>query len=196
MTVDNGGAPCVKDGLLSLAICKPMIRSKAERGDLIFGFAANSLDRHNPLIYIARVTEKPKVGKYYRKRRFAHRPDCIYHEVHGRAERKAKAKYHTDSDQRKRDVGLHFENAHVLLSQDFRYFGKKGTDEYKDAHPEIAGLIQTLKRGHRVNLPQSVRRALVELRKQVWRIPHMKIGSPTDSDKTNLCNEDSPSARC
>lgn len=58
LTVDNDGAPCVVDGLLSLAICKPMIRRTAFPGDLIFGFAANSLHADNRLIYIARVTEK------------------------------------------------------------------------------------------------------------------------------------------
>jgi Nucleotide modification associated domain 2 len=41
LTADNGGAPCVRHGLLSLAICKPMIRKTAEEGDLTFGFAAN-----------------------------------------------------------------------------------------------------------------------------------------------------------
>jgi hypothetical protein len=58
LIVDNGGAPCIRGGLLSLAICKPMIRSTAEPGDLIFGFAAGSLDRNNRLIYIARITSK------------------------------------------------------------------------------------------------------------------------------------------
>jgi hypothetical protein len=29
LTADNGGAPCVRYGLLSLAICKPMIRKTA-----------------------------------------------------------------------------------------------------------------------------------------------------------------------
>jgi Nucleotide modification associated domain 2 len=37
LTADNGGAPCVRYGLLSLAICKPMIRKTAKEGDLIFG---------------------------------------------------------------------------------------------------------------------------------------------------------------
>jgi len=32
LTTDDGGAPCVQDGLLSLAICKPMIRGTAEVG--------------------------------------------------------------------------------------------------------------------------------------------------------------------
>jgi hypothetical protein len=32
---DTNGAPCVDNGLLTLAICKPMIRSVAKRGDWI-----------------------------------------------------------------------------------------------------------------------------------------------------------------
>lgn len=71
LTADNGGAPCVQEGLLSLAICKPMIRSTAECCDLIFGFAANSLAPNNRLIYIARVTDKNRNGAYYKD--FAHR---------------------------------------------------------------------------------------------------------------------------
>jgi hypothetical protein len=58
LTTDDGGAPCI-DGadLLSLAICKPFIRTTARKGDLIFGFAGKRLDRDNRLIYIARVTD-------------------------------------------------------------------------------------------------------------------------------------------
>jgi hypothetical protein len=42
MVADNGGAPCVSNGLLSLAICKPMIRKMAESGSLIFGFGGKN----------------------------------------------------------------------------------------------------------------------------------------------------------
>jgi hypothetical protein len=55
LTVDNGGAPCVQDGLLSLAICKPMIRSTARINDWLFGFAGKSLHPDQRLIFIARV---------------------------------------------------------------------------------------------------------------------------------------------
>ena len=41
MVADNGGAPCVWRGLLSLAICKPEIRKGAQNGDLIFGFGGS-----------------------------------------------------------------------------------------------------------------------------------------------------------
>ena len=42
MVADNGGAPCVAAGLLSLAICKPMIRKSAAKGSLIFGFGGKA----------------------------------------------------------------------------------------------------------------------------------------------------------
>jgi hypothetical protein len=56
--VDNEGAPCVQDGLLSLAICKPGIRSTAKEGDIVFGFAADSLHEDNRFLYVARITKK------------------------------------------------------------------------------------------------------------------------------------------
>jgi Nucleotide modification associated domain 2 len=43
MTTDNGGAPCIVDGVLTLAICKPGIRSTAEKGDWLFGFGGQDL---------------------------------------------------------------------------------------------------------------------------------------------------------
>ena len=37
----------------------------AEPGDVIFGFAANLLDRDNPLIYVGIVTAKVYGSEYY-----------------------------------------------------------------------------------------------------------------------------------
>ena len=78
LTADAGGAPCVQNGLLSLAICKPMICRRAIRNDFLFGFAAKSLHPDNRLIYVARVTEKLCDEKYYKDTRYARRDDCIY----------------------------------------------------------------------------------------------------------------------
>jgi Nucleotide modification associated domain 2 len=53
MTVDNGGAPCVQDRILSLAICKPRIRSSALKEAeeaILLGFAAKQLRSDNRLI--------------------------------------------------------------------------------------------------------------------------------------------------
>ena len=73
---DDGGAPCVHDGLLTLAICKPMIRTAARIGDLIFGFAANRMSSSsratdNHLIYVARVEKRLAGRDYYGDSRFA-----------------------------------------------------------------------------------------------------------------------------
>jgi len=65
MVADSGGAPCVAAGLLSLAICKPMIRKSAEKGSLIFGFGGKAYGER--LLYIACVTQKSENGEYYQE---------------------------------------------------------------------------------------------------------------------------------
>jgi Nucleotide modification associated domain 2 len=42
MTDDNGGAPCVQDGFLTLAICKPEIRKIAKEDDIIIGIVGTA----------------------------------------------------------------------------------------------------------------------------------------------------------
>lgn len=128
----------MQDGLLSLAICKPMIRSTAERGDLIFGFAAKSLHADNRLLYIALVTAKARSGNYYTMGRFAHRGDCIYERRGDRFVWRSGALHHGPRDL-VHDLGEHpdYAKANVLLSDDFRYFGANGSAEYKARYPLI-----------------------------------------------------------
>jgi hypothetical protein len=195
IVADIGGAPCVWNNLLSLAICKPMIRKTAGKGSLVFGFGGK--DYEERLIYIARVTAKLEGTAYYRQRKYARRPDCIYRVENGRPVRKASAKYHFNSDHRKRDVGLRFERAYVLLSNDFRYFGRKGTEDYKKRYPEIARLIDDLTQGHRRHHSATLRNELMKLKKEMWRkYGRKKVGLPTEKDRCRPCNEDCPSARC
>src|SRR5882762_4837638 len=87
IVVDSGGAPCVWNNVLSLAICKPKIRKNAAKGSLVFGFGGK--DYEERLIYIAKVTMKLEDTAYYRQRKYARRPDCIYRVENGRAVRKA-----------------------------------------------------------------------------------------------------------
>jgi hypothetical protein len=197
IVADNGGAPCVWRGLLSLALCKPKIRKSAGVGALIFGFGGKEYGER--LIYVAEVTEKPVTGEYYRQPRFAGRPDCIYEDVCGKSKRKDDARYHTGSDERPKDVGMRFENADVLLSRKFRYFGDRSTADYKAdcAFNEVKALIEGLKRGHRRNHSVEVREQLLQLRKLLWRqYRKAKVGSPIESDFDGICNTDSPSASC
>ncbi len=197
MVVDNGGAPCVSNGLLSLAICKPMIRKMAEEGSLIFGFGGKRKKYEQRLIYIASVTEKLPSGRgdYYRQPKYKKRPDCIYRETNdGEAQIRSDARYHNLDDQLQHDVGLNFERSDVLLSENFRYLGKQGTADYKNKFQKIDALLNSLKRGHRVNLPPEVHDELIELKTLIWKTyPHNFSGEPTDSDLTKICNTQSGS---
>src|SRR5262245_54150290 len=125
MTVDDGGAPCVRQGLLTLAICKPAIRRRAQDGDIVMAFAADDIRgwrpsgnyRDNSLIYIAYVEENIPEGRYYSDARYEKRPDCIY-EWHGNTLRHRKeAKFHQREKDWKKDVGekkTGYKNAHVI----------------------------------------------------------------------------------
>src|SRR6266550_4187137 len=169
LTVDDGGAPCVQDGLLSLAICKPMIRAGAELGDLIFGFAANSLHDDNRLIYIACVTGKVSNGDYYADPSFAWRADCIYERCGDEFRWRAGALYHGPRH-RSHDLGQHptYTRAHVLLSDDFRYFGASGSADYKSRYPLIKHAVEHLGQGHRVYHDEPLRTQLQTFMQQVW----------------------------
>jgi hypothetical protein len=110
----------VERGLLSLAICKPKIRTRAEPGDVIFGFTANSLDPKNCLIYIAKLTDKAHHGEYFRLRKYARRRDCIFKMRGNRFEWKKGAVCHGPDDL-VHDLGSSpdYPKAEVLLSDDF-----------------------------------------------------------------------------
>ena len=110
---------------------------------------------------------------------------------------KPSAKYHFVSDQRKKDVGFRFEKGFVLLSNDFRYFGRKGTEDYKERYPKIRRLIEDLTQGHRRYHSAKLRKELMALKAEIWRkYRRMKIGTPTENDQSRLCNQDSASATC
>ena len=79
MTVDAGAAPCVRNGLWSLALCKPAIRASARAGDIIIGFAGDGIGKDNGIVHVARVAKHLPDGRYYDpKSRSARRPDSIY----------------------------------------------------------------------------------------------------------------------
>lgn len=153
LTVDDGGAPCVEKQLLSLSICKPMLRRTAEKDDIVIGFAANSLHADNRLIYVARVNEKLENGDYYRPGKYNGRADCIYEWWGGRFEQRAGGLYHGSAGDMGHDLGQHpnYPRANTLLSREFCYFGSSGSDAYKKAFPLVAGAVATLGQGHRVH---------------------------------------------
>jgi Nucleotide modification associated domain 2 len=190
LTCDDGGAPCVKDGLLSLAICKPKIRSRADKGDLIFGFAAKSLHFDNRLLYIARVTDKLFNGDYYTTGKFAQREDCVYQKSDGRFEWRPGSLHHGKGDL-VHDLGRHpyYERANVLLCDDFRYFGKNGTADYKSNYPLIKTAVETLGQGHRVHHGEPLRQQLQAFMLQIWNeIREKEAGKRTSEPQRGACH--------
>lgn len=174
MTVDDGGAPCVWNGSLSLAICKPAIRSSASEGSIILGFAANELDRKNPLVYAAKVTSRLENGEYFKAPKFRGRPDSIYEWMHGRFSWRLDAKFHSSKDLR-HDLGTPpaYKRANVLISEgtkNFRYFRCDCPLDYKSQFPELKRLIESLTQGHRVNLSNQLRSEVDLLVKKVFRM--------------------------
>lgn len=174
LTSDDGGAPCVCNGTLSLAICKPAVRSSAAKGSIILGFAANSLYSDNTLVYAAKVTLRLEDGKYFTVPEFRGRPDRIYKRVNGRFEWRPDAMFHSPSDVR-HDLGLHpaYKRANVLISEgskNFRYFGGECGFNYKARFPVLKRLIENLTQGHRVNLSNELRLEVEELVDEVFRM--------------------------
>jgi hypothetical protein len=188
LMVESGGAPCVYRDLLSLAICKPSIRASANVGDWIFGFGAKSTIGEK-LIYVAEVTEKLPNGSYYQKSKYTKRPDCIYQWHKDRLAWKSGSKFH-EGGQEKDIGGPPYDKAAVLLSQNFRYLGREGSEDYKNAYPIIAMAVAALKQGHRVNHSPELEMALRALQQDLWqRYPSRKrIGLPNDADLSRPCS--------
>jgi len=158
-------APCVRDGILSLAICKPAIRRTARPGDLVFGVAGTSCIPGNPLVYVARVDENLHGHDYYGNSDFAWRADCIY-EPHVAGYRlRPGAGIHTEPAAQRTDLGdaPHFRNARVLVCREYAYFGQQGPSDYKSLFPRIAGMVAALMQGHRVNHGDDARVELLAL---------------------------------
>lgn len=189
LVADNGGAPCPYKNILSLAICKPMIRTSAKKGDVIFGFGGKKLQ--NRIIYVA-VVEKV-VTDYYINPLYKDRPDCIYKNVAGKYQWKESAQFHEEGEFDS-DVGKFpdYKRTKVILSNDFRYLGREGTDDYlrNVNYTNIANSLKNLKRGHRVNHLVKLRDELEILKMNLWKKYSKKIiGKPSDQDKQKSCNE-------
>jgi hypothetical protein len=172
----------VEKGLLSLAICKPMLRSTANVDDIVIGFAANSLHADNRLIYVARVNRKLENGDYYQPTKYNNRADCIYTWQRGRFAERADARYHGNPGDLVHDLGQHpnYSRANTLLSREFCYFGAAGSDEYKKAFPAVAKAVATLGRGHRVHHDAKLHGELVKLASRICALNGPRIlGKPS-----------------
>lgn len=192
LTVDDGGAPCVRDDMLSLAICKPTIRSVTQRGSVVLGFAGNSLYSDNSLVYVARVTKNLDGREYFSESRYASRPDCIYRWDGRRFQWKTGSKFHSKSAMA-HDMGRAptYSRAMVLLSKgadNFRYFKEACPIRYKNEYPRLKSLVEALGQGHRVNFEPELR---VELR----RFIEILLNTPSAYQETPIPDSPCPD-RC
>lgn len=152
MTTDCGAAPCVDNRTLSLAICKPSIRRTAQESDIVFGFGCQALGEK--LIYVARIAQGVRDGRYYDDgSAYEGRLDCIYGWQGDELLFRQGSKVHSQ-ESRDHDVGPagdHERNANVLVADEFVYFGKAGTDDYKRTYPRLKQSIERMTQGHRIH---------------------------------------------
>ena len=117
LQTDSGMAPCVDDGLLTLATCKPKIRARAMPGDWVLGFYPRPFDR-GLLAWAGRVARKARVGDY--EREFRGRSDAVYCLKPDGSFRRLRRDYHSTADHIRKDL-----SAAVLIfdEQATWYFG-------------------------------------------------------------------------
>jgi hypothetical protein len=165
LTSDRGGAPCAlepmadEEPLLTLAICKPAIRRTAQPGDRILGITSHALAKRDgyPLgsvIYAAVVREGLEAPDYFAcSGPFLHRPDCIYefHQLNGTAVHRGRSNLHRNESHLLKDLGRYpyYRNGRVLLSSEFRYFGRQAVRIPPRQHL-LAQAAESLGQGHRV----------------------------------------------
>jgi len=115
VATDNGSSPNTENGLLSLALCKPKIRSTAKPGDYVIGIAGKNISFYpRRILFIMKITDVSLIADYAVK--YPNRKDSIY-----TAELKQLVNPYHDSAHIKTDIG----GKNVLISSDFIYFGNK-----------------------------------------------------------------------
>jgi hypothetical protein len=181
LRTDNGGAPAVYRGRLSLAICKPRIRATAEVGDWIVGIAGKSLHSDSGILYIAQVDEVLENGEYYRVGRFARRPDAVYEWKVGRLKLRADPRFHGPENAGS-DIGgaPDYTEARVLLSSKFRYYGRASSTWYAAVSPLAHQMGQARGIGHKVDLSEVEYKAWMKVIRAAFKTPQIRT-RPTES---------------
>jgi hypothetical protein len=137
---DSGMAPCVDDGWVSLATCKPRIRGSAKVGDWVIGFRPRPEDR-GLVVWAGCVSQIMEVGDYELRNRG--RSDAVYRARRDGGFTRLRPNYHREEDQIRKDLSapvLVFDRKHTW------YFGNEPR-MLPDSllHLAAAGI------GHRVN---------------------------------------------
>ena len=134
LATDNGMAPCVEQGILSLSCCKPVIRKSARPGEWVVGFVPKGKGRGR-VAWAGQIAEIVPLGDY--EKRFTGRPDAIYRLAHSTSDDQEvlvplRDDYHNDDLSRSRDL----RGKNALIFDPFWYWGGFGIT----APEEIANL--------------------------------------------------------
>lgn len=151
LTSDTGFAPCVDNGLLTLACCKGGTE-KIKRGLRYFigRFFEENLQKNvevyvsgiyaDKLLYIAKIDKVILMKEYFSNKKYKGRLDGIYR-LNGETLERDKSKLkgvHDDEHSNKCDIN----GEYVLLSKEFVYFGKNAIEPEKsifDFYPKTRG---------------------------------------------------------
>lgn len=140
MTSDDGIAPCIDGGLVTLATCKPVVRRVARPGDWVMGFFGKG-SAPGTLVWAARIAEKREPLDY--ERAYRSRADAVYREGPDGQPVPLRPDYHARQEDRDKDLSapaLIFERAHSwYLGEDARLL------------PESLVHLAAKGRSHRVN---------------------------------------------
>lgn len=138
---DSGMAPCIDNGVVTLATCKPQVRRSARQGDWVLGFMPGGSIRRGQLVWAGVVEQKFLPDEY--ERAFRGRCDAIYRQRKNGQWRSLFPDYHANPRDREKDV-----SSPVLLFEASRswYFGSTPVALL----PELDHLAPT-GRGHRTN---------------------------------------------
>lgn len=161
---DYGFAPNPFFGVCTLATCMVKIRKSAGVGDWIVGTGSKTQGRKGQLVYAMRVTEILSFNGYWADERFqCKKPnlagskkqafgDNIYHRSPVGGQWRQVNSHHSLRDGRPNPDNVEHDTKvnHVLLSDDFLYFGGVGPDIPKRFD------VCTPGRGHRCRFPDSV----------------------------------------
>lgn len=143
LETDCGMAPCIDDGMISLATCKPGIRKHAQQGDWVAGFWPGS-DHRGLLVWAGRVGATMSTGDYQRSH--PNRQDAAYEERTDGGYEPLKRGYHCGQEAMDRDTD------HPVLLFDRAaswYWGARP----RDLPPELRHL-RAAGRQYRVNFRQ------------------------------------------
>ncbi|MDR3510338.1 MAG: hypothetical protein P4L73_01775 [Caulobacteraceae bacterium] len=141
LAYDDGWAPCIDGGLVTLATCKPRIRRGAEVGDWVAGFYPGSQNR-GVVAWVGRVASKLAIGDY--EKTYRGRRDAVYRPKFDGTVERLKPGYHPDANEIRKDL-----SAPVLV------FDESATWFFGDTPYELpVDLLPLAARGqgHRVRL--------------------------------------------